>query len=129
MFGKIVDGTMSLSECGRIVDECWHEIPGHFPHVELDEFVIMPNHVHGIIIVNESKINGDDSVGARHAVPYIITYDNVNNSVNQRVVRCPQSSVHLNLPQQNGSMKSDIRRSFLYGNGIITNILFATRKN
>lgn len=65
VFGKIVDGTMSLNEFGKIVDECWHEIPDHFPHVELDEFVIMPNHAHGIIII----VGEQCSVGARRAVP------------------------------------------------------------
>jgi len=40
------------------------DIPRHFPHVELDAFVIMPNHIHGIIV-----ITSDPDVGARHAVP------------------------------------------------------------
>ena len=60
-FGNVVDGTMSLNESGKIVDGCWREIPDHFPHVELDEFVIMPNHVHAIIII----VWEQRSVGAR----------------------------------------------------------------
>lgn len=73
MFGKVVDGTMSLNESGRIVDGCWQEIPDHFPHIELDEFVIMPNHVHGILII----VGEQCFVGARHAVP-------LHNNVPQR---------------------------------------------
>ncbi|MBS0619502.1 MAG: transposase [Spirochaetes bacterium] len=40
---------MQFSEIGQIADEFWREIPQHFPNVQLDEFVVMPNHVHGII--------------------------------------------------------------------------------
>ena len=40
---------MELSEIGKIVEQYWLEIPKHFPSVNLDEFVIMPNHNHGII--------------------------------------------------------------------------------
>ncbi len=49
LFGEIVDGEMVLNTRGKIVWECWHEIPQHFPHVELGAFVVMPNHVHGVI--------------------------------------------------------------------------------
>jgi REP element-mobilizing transposase RayT len=35
----------------KIVEECWFDLPRHYPHVELDEFVVMPNHVHGIVIL------------------------------------------------------------------------------
>ena len=49
LFGDIVDGKMLLNELGRIARQCWWAIPDHFPHAQLDVFVIMPNHVHGII--------------------------------------------------------------------------------
>lgn len=48
LFGEIRDGVMCLNELGRIVQACWDAIPRHFPHVVLDAFQIMPNHVHGI---------------------------------------------------------------------------------
>lgn len=51
LFGEIVDGEMQLNELGVVVQECWDEIPRHFPNVELDEFIVMPNHVHGIIVI------------------------------------------------------------------------------
>jgi putative transposase len=43
-----------LSTIGKIVERCWEDIPGHFPDVELDAFITMPNHLHGIIVINES---------------------------------------------------------------------------
>ena len=57
-FGDIVNGEMQLSEIGRLANKYWKEIPNHFPFVELDEFVIMPNHVHGIIIINKPNDGG-----------------------------------------------------------------------
>jgi putative transposase len=61
MFGTIVNDKMDLNDKGRIIDGCWKGIPEHFLNVELDEYVVMPNHIHGILILN-------DSVGTRHAV-------------------------------------------------------------
>ena len=53
LFGKVVDGEMILSDWGRLVVACWEEIPTHFPNVDRDAFVLMPNHMHGIIIITE----------------------------------------------------------------------------
>lgn len=49
LFGTITDGKMRLNEIGQIVIECWNHITQHFPSVELDAYVVMPNHIHGII--------------------------------------------------------------------------------
>ena len=51
LFGSIAEGTMALNDAGRAVAACWLQIPDHFPHVELDEYVVMPNHIHGIVII------------------------------------------------------------------------------
>jgi putative transposase len=55
MFGEITSDKMILNEYGKIANSCWIEILKHFPNVELDEYVIMPNHVHGIIIITGNK--------------------------------------------------------------------------
>ena len=49
LFGDVVNGTMVLSLMGQRAAECWAEIPTHFVGVGIDGFVVMPNHVHGII--------------------------------------------------------------------------------
>lgn len=54
-FGQIRDGEMHLSAVGEIAACYWREIPQHHANVELDEFVIMPNHVHGIVVICEKK--------------------------------------------------------------------------
>jgi len=51
LFGHVVNGEMHLNDAGEIARRCWEDIPHHFPLVELDVFVIMPNHVHGIIVI------------------------------------------------------------------------------
>jgi putative transposase len=65
-FGQVVNADMELNEYGEIAEECWRNIPAHFPNVELDEFIIMPSHVHGILAI---KNNDATDVGATHASP------------------------------------------------------------
>lgn len=55
LFGKIMDGVMVLNEAGRVTERCWEEIPEHFEDVVLHAFVIMPNHVHGILEIEGVK--------------------------------------------------------------------------
>ncbi len=77
--GEITDGEMRLSDAGRMVHLIWEQLPDHYPYIKLDAFVIMPNHVHGIVILNDWA----DMVGAgfkpaptaggkRHGIPEII---------------------------------------------------------
>ena len=58
LFGDLRDGKMYLSNYGGMVNECWQEIPLHFPQIILHEYVIMPNHVHGIIEINNPQSTG-----------------------------------------------------------------------
>ena len=50
-FGEIEEGEMKHSDIGLMVQRYWQEIPHHFDHVEIDQFVVMPNHVHGIVVI------------------------------------------------------------------------------
>lgn len=54
-FGEIINSEMQLSAIGEYAQIFWMEIPKHFPFVELGNFVIMPNHIHGILIINNVK--------------------------------------------------------------------------
>lgn len=51
-FGEIEDGNLIETFQAKIAKKCWLDLPNHYPQCVLDEFVIMPNHVHGIIIIN-----------------------------------------------------------------------------
>ncbi len=52
-FGEIENNKMKLSEIGEMANKYWYEIPEHFPFVKLDAFIVMPNHIHGIIIIDK----------------------------------------------------------------------------
>jgi REP element-mobilizing transposase RayT len=67
LFGEIVDGKMRSNDAGRIVEQCWLEIPTHFPHVALDAYIIMPNHIHGILWIVETM--PVEPVGAKNFSP------------------------------------------------------------
>jgi REP element-mobilizing transposase RayT len=68
LFGNIVkeynDDPMVLNDAGKIANECWLEIPKHFPNAILHEHIIMPNHVHGII-----ELVKNDDVGVQNFEP------------------------------------------------------------
>jgi REP element-mobilizing transposase RayT len=51
LFGEIVEGEVLLSPVGKVVNTIWQEGPSHFPGLVLNEWVVMPNHFHGIIVL------------------------------------------------------------------------------
>ena len=61
LFGDVINGEMQLNDMGNVTLQCWKEIPKHFPNAVLDEFIVMPNHIHGIVIFN--------AVGAKNISP------------------------------------------------------------
>ena len=65
LFGEIRDGEFGANEQGRIVSDCWESVPLHFPGIELDAFVLMPNHLHGILWIRPH----DDRRGAACRAP------------------------------------------------------------
>jgi putative transposase len=70
ILGEVVEDGVDLSQSGDFVRQAWHALPGRFPRVELDEFVVMPNHVPGIIVITPDvpRIGvGAKHVGAIHA--------------------------------------------------------------
>jgi len=66
LFGEILEGLPSLNQYGRYVQECWQEMPVHSADVQCDAFIVMPNHIHGIVIFSGV---GTGKVRARHALP------------------------------------------------------------
>jgi putative transposase len=52
LFGNIVNGAMQLNDAGRTVETLWKMLPILHPDVEIDEFIVMPNHLHGIILIS-----------------------------------------------------------------------------
>ncbi len=66
LFGDIAGGLMRLNDAGRMVETVWCQIPDHYPGVATDVFVIMPNHIHGIIVIGPP--DGDAHADGRTAV-------------------------------------------------------------
>lgn len=62
LFGDIVNREMVLHSAGRMVETVWNELPKFYPHVSTDAFQIMPNHIHGIVVITRS--DAVSSVGA-----------------------------------------------------------------
>jgi len=62
LFGEISRGTLALSPAGEQVKALWLRLPLHFPNLELDEFVIMPNHIHGILQLSDQPITPNSTV-------------------------------------------------------------------
>jgi len=98
-FGEIKNGEMQLSHIGLLADVMWHEIKNHAQHVELGEFVVMPNHIHGILILqgNENENATQNApVETRHALSLQIPQTHSQQS--QQSPEPPQS---LQTPGQN----------------------------
>ena len=85
VLGTVIDDVVRLSVWGRIAYGNWRKIPEHFSSVGLDYFVIMPNHIHGVIILRDSDVKNMEpnlpekntlinvqNVGAQHAAPLIL---------------------------------------------------------
>jgi REP element-mobilizing transposase RayT len=79
-FGEIIDKKMILNELGKMASLFWKKIHEHFSHVYPDEYVIMPNHIHGILILDYSGVrtrhgvslqsNIGDDVGPCHGMAH-----------------------------------------------------------
>ena len=60
LFGEIKDGDVWLNDAGHMVERWWLEMSKKFPTVEIDQYIIMPNHLHGIIWIQYQKVVGAD---------------------------------------------------------------------
>jgi REP element-mobilizing transposase RayT len=70
-FGEIIDKKMQLSNVGILADVFWHEAKHHAKNIELDAFVVMPNHIHGILILtgHENEISNQPIVEKQSEEP------------------------------------------------------------
>ena len=71
LFGEIIQNEMQINEFGLIAQSVWRDLPRRFDHLELDEFVVMPNHIHGILIINNDGKSCGGGVGAIHELPLL----------------------------------------------------------
>jgi REP element-mobilizing transposase RayT len=69
LFGHVEERSVHLSEIGCVVRDCWREIPSHSTNVDLDAFVIMPDHLHGIVVILGDCRVPYGGEGAQYAAP------------------------------------------------------------
>ena len=102
LFGEIENGKMMLNDAGAIANDCWLNIPNHFPNAILHEYVIMPNHVHGIIeLVGAnnhspvSELHSPKTVGANNHSPKTknVSVIGDNRAKNVSPLRSPSKTV------------------------------------
>ena len=79
LFGELVNEEIQLNESGRILEGCWCAIPDHFTNVELGAYVVMPNHIHGIIVIND---RADAAASARRGTIYRAPTEQFGKPVN-----------------------------------------------
>lgn len=85
LFGEIVNVETMLNDAGRMANQCWLDIPEHFPNVVLHEHIVMPNHVHGII----------ELVGANNYSPDNYSPDNYSSILKIPEIDSPESFIDL----------------------------------
>jgi len=69
LFGDVVNGVMVPNAMGDIVKRCWDAIPEHMPMVVCDAFIVMPNHMHGIVVITDVAGTSVGGVGAANSPP------------------------------------------------------------
>lgn len=100
-FGDVVDGEVRLSDAGRVAQASWNELPARYPDISLDVFVVMPNHVHGIVIVGAQFIapmnssqppNASTDQGAINRAPTLGRIVRTYKAVTTRLIRQPANT-------------------------------------
>jgi putative transposase len=107
--GKIIEDKIKLSTLGKMASQMWLEIPSHHPGITLDEFVVMPNHIHGVIIISPKKQGACEgkSVETLHATSVQTTVNEKMSEISPRkgslsvVIRSYKSSL-IRWAMQNG---------------------------
>ncbi len=85
--GEILDGKIVLNDVGEMIQSVWNGLPEHYPHVELDQFVVMPNHMHGIVVISNDNYKGGETPPLRkRTLGQIIAYFKYQTTkqINQR---------------------------------------------
>ncbi|MCK5201915.1 MAG: transposase [Spirochaetales bacterium] len=115
-FGDIKNRKMVLSKIGRIAHNYWQEIPSRFPYCKLDEFIIMTNHLHGILTINDVNDPRRDAIHRvspiTQNVSHIDKIDNPTNKMAPKITKNPNQKGGItgnNNPMLNKSISKIIR--------------------
>jgi putative transposase len=97
-FGEVVHGKMILSNVGVLADVLWHEIKNHAQNVVLGEFVVMPNHIHGVLVITKFDDGGDNIDGVvpvetGHALSLLSDHETIGQQRFQNIGKNSVSSI------------------------------------
>jgi REP element-mobilizing transposase RayT len=95
-FGKVENGIMSLNAFGRIAHEEWERLPERFANIELDEFQIMPNHMHGIIVIKDVGASLADAPVS--GGPAVRSNETVSNCTEENVKNASKDDITADIP-------------------------------
>jgi putative transposase len=105
LFGDLRDGLVVLSDIGKIVAQCWDELPKHFPNVHLDERVIMPDHFHAILWI------GNDGIDTRTTHRPIPDPNRTVDACIDRPTTCIDNrTIHRSIPNPNRRVDACVDR-------------------
>ena len=88
LFGNVINGEMVLNEYGQIVAQHWQKLPTHHPRLRLDEWVVMPNHLHGILILTDNV----NSLKRYHSISEIVRGFKTFSTRSINNIRCTPGS-------------------------------------
>ena len=93
LFGEIKNNQIILNKFGIIIDKIWKEIPNHYSDIELDTYIIMPNHIHGIIKINNPVGDGHaHPVNKSNNIPTMI--GSFKSAVSKQIRKSENNSFH-----------------------------------
>ena len=98
-FGEVIEGRVKLNEAGQMVARWWDELPNKFPSVVIDEYIVMPNHFHGILIIVGADLRVRPNTGAHIGAPLqtdAVHHEAVGADLGVR----PESDAHIGVSQR-----------------------------
>jgi REP element-mobilizing transposase RayT len=115
-FGEVISEEVHHSAPGKLANEFWEMIPEQFPFAKLDEYIVMPNHVHGIIVIDKSSNSRDatNSGGLSNSGDLSISGDAIN--------RIPTADIPTDIPTADSTTVADVHKNSSVGG-------FAGKKN
>lgn len=112
-FGQVINQCPMLSRLGNMVYDCWQDIPNHFSYAQLGEFVVMPNHLHGIVTIQ--RVGNADLHSLRESghlkLPDTPNYDRTKMKLS-KIIHGFKSSVTRHIHQQFHNQEFAWQKSF-----------------
>ncbi len=110
-FGKVKSGITHLNKFGEFAKNFWNEIPGHFEDVEIDEFSIMPNHAHGILIIERNMV-GDAYMRPHQRNAFMHSLQDKTKMLLSKIIQQYKASVTRKINNFQNDLHFEWQRSF-----------------